>query len=113
MSGVAGSRVRAGGIPRIRAGGRRSTDENLTRPFFLFLLLLQLSFWSTPLPGTRDFDDLLCFNSIFGAPLCPGPEISTTFFASTQFLEHPFVWDQRFRRPFFASTQFLEHPFVL
>ena len=53
-----------------------------------------------------------CPNSIFGAPLCPGSEISTTFFASTQFLEHPFVWDQRFRRPFFAPTQFSEHPFV-
>src|SRR5437867_9995237 len=70
----------------VELGG--STDENLTRPFFC------------------------CSNSIFGAPLCPGSEISTTFFASTQFLEHPFVWDQRFRRPFFAPTQFSEHPFV-
>src|SRR5437867_10312821 len=62
-----------------RTGGERgkgSTDKNLTRPFFL----PQLNFWSTPLPGIRDFDDLFCCNSVFVAPLCLGSEISTTFF---------------------------------
>src|SRR3989441_12463518 len=67
----------------IELGG--STDENLTRPFFL----LQLNFWSTPLPGIRDFDDLFCFNSVFGAPLCLGSEISTTFFCSNSVFGAP------------------------
>jgi len=34
------------------------------------------------------------------------------FFALTQFLEHPFARDQRFRRPFLLQLSFLEHPFV-
>src|SRR5437867_9995236 len=90
-------------------GEERSTDENLTRPFFL----LQLNFWSTPLPGIRDFDDLFCFNSVFGAPLCLGSEISTTFFCSNSVFGAPLCPGPDISTTFFVSTQFLEHPFVL
>src|SRR3989441_7287292 len=62
-------------------------DQRFRRPFLLQLsfwstplsgirdfddlFLLQLSFRSTPFSGTRYFDDIFCFNSVFGAPLCP------------------------------------------
>src|SRR5206468_12738704 len=46
-------------------------------------------FWSTPLPGIRDVDDLFCFNSVFGAPLCLGSEILTTFFCSNSVFRAP------------------------
>src|SRR2546425_11807531 len=79
----------------VELGG--STDENLTRPFFFaptqFLehpfardqrfrrpFLLQLSFWSTPLSGIRDFDDI--------------------FWLQLSFWSTPLSFDQRFRRPF-------------
>src|SRR2546425_4238760 len=92
----------------VERGG--STGENLTRPFFF---LLQLHFWSTPLPGIRDFDDLFCFNSVFGAPLCLGSEISTTFFCSNSVFGAPLSPGPDISTTFFVSIQFLEHPFVL
>ena len=73
---LGGSGGRTGGVDR------RKSDTT-------FFVLLQLNFWSTPLPGIRDFDDLFCFNSVFGAPLCLGSEISTTFFCSNSVFGAP------------------------
>src|SRR5437867_13227424 len=78
-------------------------DQRFRRPF-----LLQLSFWSTPLSGIRDFDDLFCSNSVFGAPLCPGPDISTTFFCFNSVFGAPLCpltrdYDDLFQNFFFTT----------
>src|SRR5437867_2274871 len=104
-----------------------STDENLTRPFFVaptqFLenpfawdqrfrrpFLLQLSFWSTPLSGIRDFDDLFLLQLSFrSTPLSGTRYFDDIFLFQFSFWSTPLSFDQRFRRPFsklFFTTGF-------